>query len=439
MTYVRDPKYSLAVRAVKAVLSRHAGAKLNTKQLKDFVENELILNKDYDTDFTQEHKDGVLEEFQSAIHWMASKGILTREDDPNNPDDYVWSAGTGKAWKVGGKRRRPLSERDQLRGLARPEDTPQVPNPFPPIKKEEVKKSMEYNPLADRVKILEGQITRYAETVEELSSEIETWKKSRRVEFTIVTNGKPVKIKEKVHSVFPQVLFHLECGDFPMLVGPSGCGKTELAIQMARHLKMRFGMLSWHGGMTESQLYGKTIPNITGGKEVYMPADFADFYENSGLFLHDEIDGGDPNVLLSLNGPLSNKKMKLPRKVNPLIDMHKNFRCIATANTWGNGADRHYVGRNQMDGATVKRFTLIDMDYDEALEMALCPGQEDMVKRLQTYRANMIRNKIQRVIDTRFIIRAYNWKRHKKDDDYVDAMLFKGWREDEIRKVKGGY
>ncbi len=424
---VKDPKYSLAVRAVKAVIGRQDHP-LTSSTLFDCVRNELN-SSDYNT-YTAQAKEDVIEEFKAIMHWMAGKGIVNRQDDPGDEDDYIWSPGNGKPWKI--------PRKNKLRGLATPDDTPK-PEVHPVITHQEVRKEQQYNPLADRVKVLEGQIGRYAETVGKLAEELEEMKKTRKCEYIINTNGKPVKIKERVHSVFPQVLFHLECGDIPMLVGPSGCGKTKLAMQVADHLKKRFSLLSWHGGMTESQLYGKTIPNITGGKEVYMPADFADWFENGGLFLHDEIDGGDPNVLLSLNAPFSNGTMKLPRKVKPLVHMHKDFRCIATANTWGNGADRHYVGRNQMDGATVKRFTLIDMDYDEELEVQLCPGQEKMVARLQRYRAAIVRNKLQRIMDTRFILRAYNWMRHKKDDDFVDMMYFKGWREDEIRKVKGGF
>jgi energy-coupling factor transporter ATP-binding protein EcfA2 len=410
-------------------LLNKSGVKISTEDLSKRVKAEMLkLGSQYEA--PDEVKVAVIDEFFAIIHWMAKKGIVQREDHPTDDDQHFWSKGNGRYTPT----KKPLTYREQPKPepktTPKEEDDDEVPD---------WGKSEEMEKLENRVESLEGQIVRYAEVVGKQQEEIERLKKKQQVEYTIVTDNKPVKIKEKVHEVFPQVLFHLKCGDFPMLVGPSGCGKTELAMQMARHLKKDFGMLSWHGGMTESQLYGKTVPNITGGKEIYIPADFAEFYESGGLFLHDEIDGGDPNVLLSLNGPLSNKRMKLPRKVKPLIEMHKDFVCLATANTWGNGADRHYVGRNQMDGATVKRFVLIDMDYDEKLEIALCPGEEAMVERLQEYRRKLVYNKLQRVIDTRFILRAYKWKRCKKDDEYVDTMLFKGWRQDEERKVKGLY
>ena len=44
-------------------------------------------------------------------------------------------------------------------------------------------------------------------------------------------------------------------------------------------------------------------------------------------------------------------------------------------NTFGRGEDRVYVGRNEMDGATADRFAMLPWNYDEAMEMALCPDK----------------------------------------------------------------
>jgi len=119
--------------------------------------------------------------------------------------------------------------------------------------------------------------------------------------------------------------------------------------------------------------------------------------------------------------------------------MHKEFICMSAANTWGNGADRQYVGRNQQDTAFVERFVQIDMDYDEHLELELCPGKGDMVGKLHEFRAKIRNNKLERTLSTRFICRAFNWMKHGKEEDYIHEMLFKGWRPDEINRIKGSY
>lgn len=275
------------------------------------------------------------------------------------------------------------------------------------------------------------------EVLNSMRKRIDQLETTRKVEFTITTNGKKVKLPETVHEVFPDVLFHIEAGDNVMLVGPTGCGKTELAMMIAKHLKRRFGMISWSGGITEGALYGYSTPNVTTGQMTFNSTEFIDFVEKGGLFLHDEIDGGDANVLMSLNAPLSNKILSIKRPKNNKIEWHQKFICMATANTWGNGADRQYIGRNQMDGATIKRFVLVDMDYDKALEHKLCPVPK-FVERMHKWRENLRKNRLERIIDTRHLIRSYKWMQMGKDEAYCDAMLLKGWRADEIQKVKGG-
>jgi hypothetical protein len=47
----------------------------------------------------------------------------------------------------------------------------------------------------------------------------------------------------------------------------------------------------------------------------------------------------------------------------------------AAANTYGTGADALYVGRNQLDAATLDRFYVVEMDYDRKLEAKLAPEE----------------------------------------------------------------
>jgi cobaltochelatase CobS len=47
---------------------------------------------------------------------------------------------------------------------------------------------------------------------------------------------------------------------------------------------------------------------------------------------------------------------------------HPDFYCIAGANTVGTGLSRQYVGRNQLDAASIDRFVMIDLPYDAHLE-----------------------------------------------------------------------
>lgn len=294
--------------------------------------------------------------------------------------------------------------------------------------------------LPGGIKVDSEEVAELRQLVERLEKKIETLDEARKVEITLIKeDGKKVDFEERVHPIFEQVLFHIQCGDHVMLVGPKGCGKTHLCEQVAKVLDRSHGMISLSGGVTEAKLFGRCTPNITTGKSEYSSTLFVELFEEGGVFLLDEVDAADPNVLLSINSALANKTLAIDRTKHPIVKAHKDFVCMAAANTWGNGADRQYVGRNQQDSAFTERFVQIAMDYDRALELSLCPGAEDMVTKLHEYRDKVYSNRLERTISTRFILRAYNWIQHSKDFDYIQTMLFSGWRDDEVRKVKGGY
>jgi cobaltochelatase CobS len=99
---------------------------------------------------------------------------------------------------------------------------------------------------------------------------------------------------------------------------------------------------------------------------------FRKAYEHGGVFLVDEIDNGNPNILAALNAALSGTVCAFP---DGMVKRHPDFRCIAAANTFGMGGSAQYVGRNKLDEATLDRFHRREVNYDTKLEAALF-GQE---------------------------------------------------------------
>ncbi|MCH7728630.1 MAG: hypothetical protein IH991_19420, partial [Planctomycetes bacterium] len=73
-------------------------------------------------------------------------------------------------------------------------------------------------------------------------------------------------------------------------------------------------------------------------------------------------------MLVVVNAALANGHLRLPDGTT--VDRHADFVCAAAANTFGTGADRQYVGRNQLDAATLDRFAAcrLAFDYDVDLE-----------------------------------------------------------------------
>ena len=241
------------------------------------------------------------------------------------------------------------------------------------------------------------------------------------------------------HEAFDAVLGLAMARKHIFLPGPSGCGKSHMAGQVAEALGLRFGSISCSAGMSESQLLGRMVPHGEQGQFEFLGTEFLDCYENGGVFLFDEIDAADANVLLVINSALANGRMSVPsRHGNPVAKRHPDFVCIAAANTFGTGADRQYVGRNQLDEATLDRFRIgtVAMDYNEALERQLCPDA-DLFGRLIGYRRRIQENRLNRLVSTRFLIDAYEMvAKWGWTDEQVDAQLFAGWRDDEVAKVR---
>lgn len=147
------------------------------------------------------------------------------------------------------------------------------------------------------------------------------------------------------------------------LVGEAGSGKTTGAEKVAEALKLEFTMNSFCRMTTKSDLLGFIDANGN-----YRGTQFRDAFENGKVYIGDEFDAGNENVAVVLNAALANGSCAFPDKV---VKRHENFVPIICMNTFGRGGDRQFVGRNQMDAATMDRFAVIEWNIDEALEASI--------------------------------------------------------------------
>lgn len=203
--------------------------------------------------------------------------------------------------------------------------------------------------------------------------------------------GAAPKVKlDTAHRALPDVLRAVAAQDNPYLVGPAGSGKTTLARQVAEVLKRSF--YAENRVTSEFKLLG--FMNAQGK---YVRTQFRDAYEKGGVFLFDEVDASDPDAMVALNSAIENGICPFPDK---LVTMHKDFVCIAAGNTFGRGADRQYVGRNQLDASTLDRFCIIEVDYDEDLEMKLA-GNAEWTRFVQKVRNAVDAEKIRMIVSPR--------------------------------------
>ena len=144
------------------------------------------------------------------------------------------------------------------------------------------------------------------------------------------------------------------------LVGPAGSGKTSAAENVAEDLGLPFYSKSVGPQTSEAGLLGYQDANGRTVRTLLREA-----FEHGGVFLLDEIDSANPAVLVVVNALLANGACGFPDAV---VKKHPDFVLVAGANTVGQGADRQYVGRQQIDAATLDRFVNIVWEYDPVIE-----------------------------------------------------------------------
>jgi cobaltochelatase CobS len=228
------------------------------------------------------------------------------------------------------------------------------------------------------------------------------------------------------HRQFKEVLDPLQAGLNVYMVGPAGSGKTTAAEQAAKALGVPF----YFTGAITSEF--KLTGFIDAHGRVVCPA-FRQAYEKGGLFLFDEIDGSMAQAVLAFNAAIANNTMDFPDKA---VTKHEKFYCVAAANTYGYGADRVYVGRNQLDGATIDRFVFIEWAYDEVLELKLS-GNAEWTKKVQKARKAADSLKIRHVISPRASIAGGKMLALGVQEEFVErSVLWKGLDASSVGKIK---
>lgn len=227
------------------------------------------------------------------------------------------------------------------------------------------------------------------------------------------------------HKEFEKVLKLIALRIDVFLVGPAGSGKTTLCESVARALQLPFFMQPVGLQTTKSDLLGYKDANGN-----YVPSLLREAYENGGVFLMDEIDAGNPNVLTVINAMLSNGWAGFPDR---MVQRHPDFIFIAAGNTYGRGSDRQYVGRNPIDAATLDRFAVVEFDYDQDLELALS-GNEVWARKVQRIREIVFDLKERVIVSPRASIKGSRMLANGfTEKECLDMLIFKGVNK-EIRE-----
>lgn len=197
------------------------------------------------------------------------------------------------------------------------------------------------------------------------------------------------------HYLFPEILVSVDIGIPSALIGPAGSGKSTVVEQIAKALRLKFYLQNGVTGTHE----------LTGYKDAhgnYQTTPFRQCFEHGGVILIDEVDTSEAGALKWINTALANGHAGFPDQAEP-VKRHSQFRIVIAANTFGTGADRIYVGANQLDASTLDRFVFFDFDYDEKLEKMLS-GNLRWAERVQKIRKAAAAEKARVVVSPRATI-----------------------------------
>jgi hypothetical protein len=247
----------------------------------------------------------------------------------------------------------------------------------------------------------------------------------RRIE--IEYNGVKKEIKGITHEKYA-VVAGLVARKIPVfLTGAAGTGKNHLAAQIAEGLGLHFyfsgcitqeykltGFVDAHGRYNETQFYRA--------------------FKDGGLFFMDELDGSIPDALITINAAIANGYFDFPCGA---VTAHPDFRVIAAGNTYGTGADDVYTGRAALDGATLDRFALVDIDYSPAIEELSADGDRAALDFCRAVRKAAAACGIRSlVVSYRGIKNLVNAAAVFGDNDLAGALrsaIFKGLAVDDVQ------
>lgn len=244
---------------------------------------------------------------------------------------------------------------------------------------------------------------------------------------TIINDGKPVEMTGVQHDQFETVLKFVSNNEPVFLTGPAGSGKNVLCQQVAKALGLNF-----YFSNAVTQEY--KITGFTDAMGVFHESQFYKAFKNGGVFMLDEMDASIPEVLVILNAAIANRYFDFPAPIG-YVEAHPDFRVIAAGNTFGLGADYEYVGRNQLDMASLDRFAMVKIDYSEAIEMNVACGDSDLVKFARDFRQASKKAGVRVILSYRAIGRIAKMKNIMPLNEVLKTCLVKGMEKDDLNMI----
>lgn len=245
-----------------------------------------------------------------------------------------------------------------------------------------------------------------------------------------VVDGKKVPMAGIQHEKFETVLKFVANNEPVFLTGPAGSGKNVLCKQVAEALGLKFYF-------TNAVTQEYKLTGFTDAMGNYQETQFYKAFTQGGLFMLDEMDASIPEVLVILNAAIANRYFDFPAPIG-YVEAHPDFRVIAAGNTVGQGADYQYVGRNQLDAASLDRFAIVRVGYSEAIENSVACGDIELARFCREFRNAAQKSGQQVVVSYRAIGRLAKMLNLLSIEEALETCLVKGLEKDDLQIIYNG-
>lgn len=247
-------------------------------------------------------------------------------------------------------------------------------------------------------------------------------------EIKIDVNGIKTSVEgEHFHRSFEDCLTIVACNEPLYMPGPAGGGKSFLAWQIARALGQDMRV----SGPMSSEYKAVGFNDANG---LFVPTEAYNAYKYGHIWLHEEMDADQATASVAINMILSEDIVTFGQSER--VERHPEFKFIATANTYGRGSDRSYVGRAQQDASTLDRLVFLPVDYDEDLERILC-GHDKWCDFVQSVRHAVFDLKLREIVSPRASIKGAKLLAANMNHQKVaKAVVWKGMEDSTVAKIK---
>ena len=270
-----------------------------------------------------------------------------------------------------------------------------------------------------------------SEIMGQVQDEVRNFIKSEygTIERKIVTvvDGKRGEQKGIQHEKFETILKFVANNEPVFLTGPAGSGKNVICKQVAEALGLNFYF-------TNAVTQEYKLTGFTDAMGNYQPTQFYKAFTEGGVFMLDEMDASIPEVLVILNAAIANRYFDFPAPIG-YVEAHPDFRVVAAGNTTGQGANFEYVGRNQLDGASLDRFAIVKVDYSKAIENAVSAGNTEIADFCRDFRRAAMKAGLNIIVSYRAIGRLAKMSQILDTEEALETCLLKGIEKDDINMI----